>query len=169
MKTSTEFHRVIIFVEKSNFVFMQYYSDKEEHNFKTDLPHGSSRTNTRSHKRTKESVNIAIKESIFRLKDVVNDFFQHAGGALGVKYISDFPKSRQQVKDLRRNKCPGDEKIKLIETCKNEMMNKEKAFIRSVDTSPEKVIFVASNQQLTDLARFCTDPRKFCIISVDWY
>ena len=47
------------------------------------------------------------------------------------------------------------------------MLNIEKAFIRSVDTLPEKVIFVASNQQLTDLAGFCTDPRKFCIIGVD--
>ena len=44
---------------------------------------------------------------------------------------------------------------------------KKKTFIKSVDTSPEKVIFVASNQQLTDSAGFCTDPRKFCIIGVD--
>ena len=47
------------------------------------------------------------------------------------------------------------------------MLNIENAFIRSVDTSPEKVIFVASNQLLTDLAGFCTDPRIFCIIGVD--
>ena len=47
------------------------------------------------------------------------------------------------------------------------MLNIEKAFIRSVDTSPEKVIFVASNQQLTDLADFCTDPRIFRIIFID--
>ena len=47
------------------------------------------------------------------------------------------------------------------------MLNIEKTFIRSVDTLPEKVIFVASNQQLTDLAAFCTDARKFCIIGAD--
>ena len=39
--------------------------------------------------------------------------------------------------------------------------------MRSVDTFPEIVIFVASNQQLTDLAGFCTDPRLPCIIGVD--
>ena len=143
---------------------MQYYFDTEEHNFKTNLPHGSSKTNTRSHKSTKESVKIAIKEIISRSKDVVNDLFQHTGGALGVKSTSDFSKSSQQVKDVWRNKCPEDDTIKLIETCKNEMLNVEKAFIRSVDTSPEKVIFVASSQHL---ARFCTDSRKFCIIGVD--
>ena len=47
----------------------------------------------------------------------------------------------------RRSKSAEDDKIKLIETSKNEMLNIEKAFIRrSVDTSPEKVIFVAANQ-----------------------
>ena len=46
------------------------------------------------------------------------------------------------------------------------MLNIEKAFIRSVDTFPEKVMFVASNPQLTDLAGFCTDPLNFCIIDV---
>ena len=43
------------------------------------------------------------------------------------------------------------------------MLNIEKAFIRSVDTSPEKVILVASNHLLTDLEGFCTEP----IIGVD--
>ena len=47
------------------------------------------------------------------------------------------------------------------------MLNIEKAFIRCVDTSPEKVIFVASNQQLTHLASFWADSQKFCIICVD--
>ena len=55
---------------------MQYYFDKEEHNVKTDLSHGSSKTNTWPHKCTKESVKTAIKGSISRPKDVVNDLFQ---------------------------------------------------------------------------------------------
>ena len=75
-----------------------------------------------------------MKESISRPKDVLNDMFQLGGGALGVKSKSNFPKSCQQVKYLRINKCPEDDTIKLIETCKNEMLNIEKAFIRSVDT-----------------------------------
>ena len=143
---------------------MQHYFDKEKHNVKTDLLHGSSKTNTWPHKHTKESVKIAIKESISVPKDVVNDLFQHVREALEVKCTSDFPISHQQVKDLWRNKCPEDDTIKLIETCKNEMLNIEKAFIRSIVTSPENVIFVTSNQQLRDLARFCTVPQKFCII-----
>ena len=57
--------------------------------------------------------------------------------------------------------------IKLIETSKNEMLSIEKAFIRPIDTSPQKVVFVASNQQLKDLVGFCTGPGKFCIIGDD--
>ena len=38
LKTDIDFHRVIIFVEKSAFIFRQNYFDKEERNFKTDLP-----------------------------------------------------------------------------------------------------------------------------------
>ena len=66
-----------------------------------------------------------------------------------------------------KSKCAEDDTIKLIETSKNKMLNIEKSFIRSVNTSPEKVIFVASNQQVTDLVGFCTDLRNFCIIGVD--
>ena len=69
-----------------------------------------------------------------------------------------FSKKLSTSENLRRNKCPEDGTIKLIETCKNEMLNIKNTFIRSVDTSPEKVIFVASNQHLTDLVHFCTDP-----------
>ena len=76
---------------------MQYYFDKEEYNFKSDLPHGSSITNSRPHKRTKSLCEIAIKESNSRPKDVVNDLFQHAERVLGLKSISDFPKSHQEV------------------------------------------------------------------------
>ena len=76
---------------------MQYYFDKEEHNFKIDLPHVSYKTKTRPHHHTEEeSVKIAIKESISRQKDVGNDLFQHAGVALGVP-TSNFPKNRQEV------------------------------------------------------------------------
>ena len=55
LETSIGFYRVIVYAEESNFIFMQCYFDKEEHNFKTNLPHGRSKTNFQSHKRTKES------------------------------------------------------------------------------------------------------------------
>ena len=118
LKTGTDFHRVIIFVKKSDFIFRQNYFDKEEHNFKTDLPHGSSTTNTRPHMLTNKSVKTVIKESTSRPKDVANDLFQDIRGALGVKSTSGFSKSRQRVKDLRRNTYREDDTIKLIDVMK---------------------------------------------------
>ena len=58
--------------------------------------------NTRPDKRTKESMKIAIKESTLRPKQLVNGLFQRAGGVFEVGSTSDFPGSRQQVKDLKR-------------------------------------------------------------------
>ena len=46
------------------------------------------------------------------------------------------------------------------------MLNTEKTFIRSVDASPEKVIFIASNQQLTDLADFFAQTIESSVLSV---
>ena len=52
LKTSIDFHKVIIFVKKYNFIFIWYYFVKEEHNFKTDLSHWNSETNSWSYKRS---------------------------------------------------------------------------------------------------------------------
>ena len=71
---------------------MQYYFDKEEHNFKTDLSHGNPKTNSRPHKRTKESVKIAIKESILRPKDAVSDCFSTQEGHQKLNLDQIFPK-----------------------------------------------------------------------------
>ena len=108
---------------------------------------------------------IAVKESTSRLKQLVNGLFQCAGGE--VRSTSDFPKKRHQVKNPRRLKFVQNEAVKLTESCKNKMLTAEKTFIRSVDTFPEKVVFIGSNQKLADLARFSTDPQNFCIVGVD--
>ena len=83
---------------------MQYYFHKEEHNFKPDVPHGDSKTNSRHHKCAKESVKTAIKKSILRPTGVVNDLFQHAGWTLEVKSRLDFPKCLQEVNVQRMAK-----------------------------------------------------------------
>lgn len=39
--------------------------------------------------------------------------------------------------------------------------------IREVPLFPEPIVFLATEQQLTDIERFCTNPEKFCILGVD--
>ena len=43
----------------------------------------------------------------------------------------------------------------------------ENIFIRKVPLFPEPIVFLASDQQLEDIERFCTNPARFCILGVD--
>jgi hypothetical protein len=40
-------------------------------------------------------------------------------------------------------------------------------FIREIPLFPEPIVFLASEQQLRDIERFCTNPAKFCVVGVD--
>ena len=55
----------------------------------------------------------------------------------------------------------------LMAKCKGELEKPNNRFIREVSAAPKLAIFLASTIQLGDLARFCTVPRKFCILSFD--
>lgn len=41
------------------------------------------------------------------------------------------------------------------------------AFLRKVDNSSDPCVVLASNQQLQDVERFCTNPAKFAVLGVD--
>ena len=39
--------------------------------------------------------------------------------------------------------------------------------IRSVQVTPESIIFLSTEQQLKDIERFCTNPEMFCVLGID--
>ena len=43
----------------------------------------------------------------------------------------------------------------------------EDIFIREIPLFPEPIIFLATDQQLIDIKRFCTNPENFCVLGVD--
>lgn len=43
----------------------------------------------------------------------------------------------------------------------------EDIFIREIPLFPEPIVFLATDQQLLDIKRFCTNPEKFCVLGVD--
>ena len=47
---SRDFHRVIIFIEQNDFIFVQYYFDDDEHPVNTFKRHGNSRSSRKSYK-----------------------------------------------------------------------------------------------------------------------
>jgi hypothetical protein len=40
-------------------------------------------------------------------------------------------------------------------------------FIRDINLSNEQTVFLANEQQLLDVERFCTNPERFLVLSVD--
>ena len=50
---------------------------------------------------------------------------------------------------------------------KEDARNPDTAFMQKVDNSVDPCVVLASNQQLQDVERFCTNPAKFAILCVD--
>ena len=101
-RKSRDFHRVTIFVEGTNFIFVQYYFDGEEHEIDTSNPHGNSNVTKKPYRRTKQSVKISARNlNIGGPKATVEKLFHKAGGLDNVRSNSDFPKNCNQVSNLR--------------------------------------------------------------------
>ena len=83
-----DFHRVIIFIEQKDFIFVQYYFDDDEHPVNTFKRHGNSHSNKKSCKRTKVSVKLARNSSLGP-KETVTKIFKEAGGYLDVRSCSE--------------------------------------------------------------------------------
>ena len=67
----------------------------------------------------------------------------------------------------RNQESPGDDFVELLEMLKEDARNPETAFLRKVDNSSVPCVVLASNQQLQDVERFCTNPAKFAVLGVD--
>ena len=53
-------------------------------------------------------------------------------------------------------------KVKAEQKCRPEDI-----LIREILLFPKPIIFLATDQQLIDIERFCTNPEKFCVLGVD--
>jgi hypothetical protein len=73
-------------------------------------------------------------------------------------------KSKTSGVDLSHN----DPLLQVITKAKEEQMGRaENILIREVPLFPESIVFLASDQQLEDIERFCTNPARFCVLGVD--
>ena len=99
-----------------------------------------------------------MKNSKFGPKEAVHRLPEDAGGILQVHSPSDFPKNRLQIKNLKRKSDNNlrDDLVNLIDTC-NKEHELNNIFVRIVLTSPEKIVFLSSENQLNDINRFCTN------------
>ena len=165
---SRDFHRVIIFIEQKDFIFVQYYFDDDEHPVNTFKRHGNSRSSKKIHKRTKESVKLSVRNSSVGPKETASKNFKEAGGYLDVRSCSDFPRDRKQVTNLKYSKkhqLVEDDIIELIDMCTLEKTDEK--FIRNIIVTPEKIVSLMNDRQLSDIKRFCTSNKAISILGVD--
>ena len=141
--------------------------------------HGNSKaTGSRAFKRTMQSTRDFVREKLKELppRQVIPSVVQERGGIMKVESAGEFPRNRAQVyninKQAKRQKVgtvfTGDPLLQLLTKAKEEQQGPvEDIFIREIPLFPEPIVFLATEQQLADTVRFCTNPEAFCILGVD--
>lgn len=154
------------------FVFVQYMFLQGEQTV-TVMPHGNSKDN-KPYKRTMKSTLGQIKADVEKCVDprkVIHNIINNKGGIEKIQSGGELPRNRKQIYNAvqvatKNDKIP-DPLEYLMKKSKLELQDENSAFIRSVQTTPEPMIFLATKQQLIDIERFCTNPENFCVLGVD--
>ena len=82
--------------------------------------------------------------------------------------IGDIPRNRRQVYNMKRNQGEdSDALLSVMAMCKQSMDRDEEPFVRIVTSAPEPMCVMCTDNQLSDIERFCTDPACFSPLSVD--
>lgn len=107
---------------------------------------------------------------------VIHSIVEERGGILKVESAGEFPRDRGQVYNLNRQMkrqkvdiaSSADPLLQVLAKAKEKQQGpKQNIFIREIPLFPEPIIFLATEQQLTDIVRFCNNPEAFCIPGTD--
>lgn len=156
------------------YMFVQYvFTDGETAlNLK---PHGNSKIGNQKqpYKRTMPSTMKAIREEDSKPREVMHAIIDDRGGIENIRNSAEYPRDRVQIYRARKSKSGSclpatDPLIQLLQMSK-EQQRGDKAgwFVRDVQLSNERTVFLANDQQLLDVERFCTNPELFSVFSVD--
>ena len=139
----------------------------------TIVSHGNSKS-SKSFFPTLPSTSADIKEKCSHSgpKQVVADLDSSVGGLVGASYPGQLARSEQQITYYKRHAAgmssSSSEANDLYSIMlQAQMEDKGAKFIRDVKTYPEPAIVVATEQQLFDVQRFCCNPKRFSILTVD--
>ena len=153
-----------------HLALVQYVFKEVEHEVIV-APHGSSKHDDK-YMRTMPSVMTKLKKVASKStpKSAVEIVSKKAGGVLNAPSAGALPRSRQQVKDIRRASSLEhvDPLYSVMMMCKeSEGRRNEDAFVRQVNAAPYPMMCLTFDWTLHDLARFCTHPKNFSILGVD--
>ena len=145
------------------FVMLQYIFDGPEQAFQLNSHKGCS-VQTTSYRRVFPSTMSSIKRDLQSHSMKKLELQQHSFST------PDHP--CQMIRDKRQifNAAAAgieDGTTQLLIKCTEEAKNPENQFIREVNVAPKFSVFLATSTQLGDLARFCTNPLRYSILSID--
>ena len=177
-KATPEFQRRISYVldafgETIQYAVVQYVFEGGEEVPVIIPPHGNAKKDSTSYRRTQKSTLSSIKEMAGKPKTVVAVLHDEAGGSLGSSSAIELPRNRRQVYNSKSSTgstvktSKVDSLFELVQRCKEDLMPGGRKFIRTVnfDTSPSCVL--ATDHQLQNLVRFCTNPGAACVMGID--
>ena len=176
-KKHSDFHKVILSVTRSNgeqlpLFYVQYYFENEEVDIEFSRPnHGN---NTKKNK-PRQVTSFSVRDQIKSLsshgksgKSIFTEMSKRIGGFSNARTTADLPNSLRQIHDISRKLKhfnDNDELVELLDLCKGQLETPN-IFLRDVRTAPEKTVFLSTNQQLTDVERFCAN-QCWSILGVD--
>ena len=144
-------------------------------------PHGNEKTKdygSSGYKRTMKSTKDLITQKLTVLppRKKTDEIIKERGGIMKIEHAGEFPRNRTQVYNINRKlkgkeetTLPSDDPLlQVVTKAKEEQRGRiENALIREIPLFPEPIVFLASEQQLKDIERFCTNPAKFCVLGAD--
>lgn len=154
---------------------LQYFFKRGKEHDLVLAPHGNARgKDKRPFLRTAPSTFKDIKESCFTKKPkmLYDDKFESNGGLLNSTTISSEPRNPKQIYNARAEittKNKGEEKdeiFQLLMQLKDDYATGG-GFIQEVTFGKTPEVIVAFEQQLNDVARFCTDQVNFSVMGID--
>lgn len=179
-ETGIEYKRVLATLKDSDgntvpiAVLQYFFKGGIEHDLVL-TPHGNARGKIkRPYLRTSSSTFKDIKECCFTKKPKVlyDEKFSSSGGLLHSTSISSEPRNPKQIYNARADvasKNKGEEKdeiFQLLMQLKNDYAAGG-GFVQEVTFGKTPEVIVAFDQQLNDVARFCTNPVHFSVLGID--
>ena len=144
--------------------------DGEEHAVKIK-PHGNAKNLSSEYYGTSHTTMERLKE-LSKSDPPKTAFFksiEEKGTISDFKNAADHPRNVQQVKNIKKKsqEKPEDPMLELIEMLKQGERDPKTAFVRKVETSSDPCVVLATDHQLNDINRFCTNPSQFSVLGVD--
>ena len=170
-------HRIVIQIENKSTgelfdnMFVQYYFSENESTHIEIKPHGNAKFGKTPYQRTSQTTKDKIK-NLCRThpspKDVFHIVLEETGGLENVANGSQLARDRMQISNFKRTvrETVNDPVLECADLAKEQEKDNNR-FLRKVGASPEYFMFMASDQQLHDIEKFCTDNKNFSVLGVD--